>query len=320
LQSNRNTKGTSSVPSTPAGSDAGSLASSFFKPFNDLFGKKVSNKYSSSEAGQSEGNSHKYATSEAGQSEALSSDIKSSNSKTGYLDSSSKTKTNYDVKSIISVGAKSEGKPPMMPDKKKRGAETIPRPNMPEERYEPSTPGNKSVYTIPPPRRVPSTPGGASEIFSEFRSMADSSALSAGVASSTFDPSARDRALRKMQKTQASLGANAMGDDAMSVFYDDEDKASSVAASSVAPSNVTYDVFAPAGAIGIVVDTSAKGCVVHSLKKSSPMQGLMNPGDLIIALDDFDVRKMNAASLTKLMAKKSQQPERKFTLVPADYV
>jgi C-terminal processing protease CtpA/Prc len=122
-----------------------------------------------------------------------------------------------------------------------------------------------------------------------------------------------------MQKIESHLGA-----DGMSVYYeDDDDKESSVAASSAVQSSsagVAYDVFAPAGGIGIVVDTTEKGCIVHSLKKSSPMQGLMAPGDLIIALDDFDVRKMNAASLTKLMAKKSQQPERKFTLIPSDYV
>jgi hypothetical protein len=76
--------------------------------------------------------------------------------------------------------------------------------------------------------------------------------------------------------------------------------------------------FAPPGPIGIVVDTIDKGCIVHSLKKTSPMQGLINPGDLIVALDDFDVREMDAASLTKLMAKKSQQKERKFTLIPAE--
>ena len=46
------------------------------------------------------------------------------------------------------------------------------------------------------------------------------------------------------------------------------------------------------------------------------MQGLMNRGDVIIGLDNFDVRNMSAASLTKLMAKKSEQAERKFTLVP----
>ncbi len=80
----------------------------------------------------------------------------------------------------------------------------------------------------------------------------------------------------------------------------------------------TFDVFAPAGPIGIVVDTSKMGPAVHSLKSTSPMLGLINPGDLIIALDDQDTRDMTAASLTRLMAKKSRQKERRITLVAPD--
>lgn len=80
----------------------------------------------------------------------------------------------------------------------------------------------------------------------------------------------------------------------------------------------TYDVFAPAGPIGIVVDTSPLGPAVHSLKSTSPMLGLINAGDLIIALDDEDTRNMTAASLTRLMAKKSRQKERKITLLAPD--
>lgn len=80
----------------------------------------------------------------------------------------------------------------------------------------------------------------------------------------------------------------------------------------------SYDVFAPSGPIGIVVDTSKNGPAVHSLKSTSPMMGLINPGDLIIALDGEDTRKMTAASLTRLMAKKSRQKERKITLLSLD--
>jgi C-terminal processing protease CtpA/Prc len=137
---------------------------------------------------------------------------------------------------------------------------------------------------------------------------------STAAASSTFDPVAHQRALQRIQNADAALGAGRVNDESMPIYYEEDDKATSIA--SYMPSNGAYDVFAPPGPIGIVVDTTKKGCIVHSLKKSSPMQGLINPGDLIIALDDFDVRKMNAASLTKLMAKKSKQPERKFTLEP----
>ena len=79
-----------------------------------------------------------------------------------------------------------------------------------------------------------------------------------------------------------------------------------------------YDVFAPSGPIGIVVDTTKDGPAVHSLKSTSPMLGLINPGDLIIALDDEDTRFMTAAALTRMMAKKSRMKERKITLLAMD--
>ena len=84
------------------------------------------------------------------------------------------------------------------------------------------------------------------------------------------------------------------------------------------PSSGLYDVFAPAGPIGIVVDTTKNGPAVHSLKRTSPMLGLINPGDLIIALDDEDTRGMTAATLTRLMARKSSQKERKITLLTSE--
>lgn len=79
-----------------------------------------------------------------------------------------------------------------------------------------------------------------------------------------------------------------------------------------------YDVLAPSGALGIVVDTTKDGPAVHSLKQTSPMLGLINPGDLIVGLDNQDTRGMTAATLTRLMASKSQQKERKISLLAAD--
>lgn len=79
-----------------------------------------------------------------------------------------------------------------------------------------------------------------------------------------------------------------------------------------------YDVFAPAGPIGIVVDTTSNGPAVHSLRNTSPMVGLISPGDLIVGLDDEDTRSMTAATLTRRMAQKANQKERKITLLTMD--
>lgn len=79
-----------------------------------------------------------------------------------------------------------------------------------------------------------------------------------------------------------------------------------------------YDVFAPSGPLGIVVDTTKDGPVVHSMKPTSPLLGLISGGDLIVGLDDMDTRSMTAATLTRLMAKRSHQAERKITLLAID--
>mmetsp|Transcript_37818 Transcript_37818/g.43522 ORF Transcript_37818/g.43522 Transcript_37818/m.43522 type:complete len:1145 (-) Transcript_37818:170-3604(-) len=92
---------------------------------------------------------------------------------------------------------------------------------------------------------------------------------------------------------------------------DDDDRTT---VSTILHRSGSYVVYAPSGQIGIVVDTSRGGPSVHSLKETSPMRGLITPGDLIVALDGEDTRSLSAAALTRLMAKKSRQKERKIML------
>lgn len=79
-----------------------------------------------------------------------------------------------------------------------------------------------------------------------------------------------------------------------------------------------YDVIAPPGPLGIVVDTTKDGPVIHSLKATSSLLGLVGSGHLIVGLDGMDTRSMTAATLTRLMAKRSNQAERKITLLAVD--
>ena len=118
----------------------------------------------------------------------------------------------------------------------------------------------------------------------------------------------------KQAAPASTLGAKPMGS------FDDqkEDRDDKSTLSAVMQRPGTYDVYAPSGPIGIVVDTSKDGPSVHSLKSTSPMLGLITAGDLIIALDNEDTRGLSAAELTRLMAKKSRQRERKITLYSVD--
>lgn len=223
-------------------------------------------------------------------------------SETSDLVEQKEEKPKPSIKTVEAGGKPPMVRPPMLPPSNRKLED-----KMNKLGSTPSTPAAQSTFTIPPPRPIPRTPMG-SEFVSEFQSVVGSTA-----ASSTFDPVAHRKALEKMQEGAAPLGASP----ALPAYYNDDDEDDDKE-SSVAPISHSYDVFAPPGSLGIVVDSTEKGCIVYSLKKSSPMQGLMNKGDLIIGLDNFDVRNMDASSLTKLMAKKSEQAERKFTLMPND--
>lgn len=117
-----------------------------------------------------------------------------------------------------------------------------------------------------------------------------------------------------------NLGARPMEMSEQMQFMQENGDAS-VASSTLEPATPSvkrtglYDVFAPSGPLGIVVDTTRDGPVVHSMKPTSPLLSLVTPGDLIVGLDDMDTRSMTAATLTRLMAKRSHQAERKITLL-----
>jgi len=74
--------------------------------------------------------------------------------------------------------------------------------------------------------------------------------------------------------------------------------------------------FAPPGKLGVIIDTTKSGPIIHELKASSPLKGLLYKGDRIIAVDDLDVRSMTASTLTRLMARKMDRT-RKITVISA---
>ncbi len=76
----------------------------------------------------------------------------------------------------------------------------------------------------------------------------------------------------------------------------------------------TAVLYAPKGPLGLIMDSSPEGPVVHAVKEFSPMAGVLKPGDCIIAVDDEDTSSMDPASLAKLMMKKSKQEQRRLTV------
>lgn len=66
--------------------------------------------------------------------------------------------------------------------------------------------------------------------------------------------------------------------------------------------------------LGIVIDTTLDGPVVHKVNPGSALEGKLWSGDLIVAIDDVDTRAMNATSITALMVKTANQ-RRKLTIL-----
>ena len=76
----------------------------------------------------------------------------------------------------------------------------------------------------------------------------------------------------------------------------------------------TTDVLAPPGKLGIVIDTTIEGPVIHKVNPGSALEGKLNSGDIIVAIDDVDTRAMTASAITALMVQTANQ-RRKLTVV-----
>jgi C-terminal processing protease CtpA/Prc len=76
------------------------------------------------------------------------------------------------------------------------------------------------------------------------------------------------------------------------------------------------EINAPAGKLGVVIDTPDEGApVVHAVKDSSVIADLIQVGDKLVAVDDEDVTAMTAIKVSKLISKKSANPSRKLTVI-----
>lgn len=76
------------------------------------------------------------------------------------------------------------------------------------------------------------------------------------------------------------------------------------------------EIFAPAGKLGVVIDTPNSGApVVYNIKDTCPIADKLRIGDKLIAVDDEDVTSMTAVKVSKVISQKSGNPQRKFTIV-----
>lgn len=70
----------------------------------------------------------------------------------------------------------------------------------------------------------------------------------------------------------------------------------------------TQKVQAPPGRLGIVIDTTPKGPVVHQVSPDSPLVGKLLPGDMVIGVDGVDTSKMSIEALNAFLGARADQP------------
>jgi len=77
-----------------------------------------------------------------------------------------------------------------------------------------------------------------------------------------------------------------------------------------------FDVIAPPGKLGVVIDTPNSGApVVYNIKENCPLKDLLMVGDKVICVDGEDVRSMTAVKVARLISKRSANPTRTFTIM-----
>ncbi|KAG7366615.1 hypothetical protein IV203_029285 [Nitzschia inconspicua] len=84
-----------------------------------------------------------------------------------------------------------------------------------------------------------------------------------------------------------------------------------------AKKSTTITIIAPSGKLGIVIDTTVDGPVVHMVNPGSRLEGQVIPGDIIVAIDNVDTRAMSASAITTLMVKTAGR-QRTLTVRRAD--
>lgn len=113
------------------------------------------------------------------------------------------------------------------------------------------------------------------------------------------------------RQTAGEVGAS--GRLALGASYDDNNLRDSA---SRIPREQVIVVEAPAGKLGVVIDTPDDGApVVHAVKDTSVIANKIQVGDKLIKVDDEDVRSMTAIKVSKLISKKSANPVRRLTIV-----
>ena len=70
-----------------------------------------------------------------------------------------------------------------------------------------------------------------------------------------------------------------------------------------------YEVRAPPGPLGILIDSSKDGPIIYSIKDNSPLKHLVEPGDVILSVDGVDTKSLDAVAVSHWISSKPSLAE-----------
>jgi len=82
-------------------------------------------------------------------------------------------------------------------------------------------------------------------------------------------------------------------------------------------SQIRSECWAPPGKLGVAIDTVDGQPVIHQIKAGSPLEGVLQRMDRIVAIDGVSTANMSAADVTYLMVKRMKQ-KRRITFLRAE--
>mmetsp|Transcript_5918 Transcript_5918/g.12376 ORF Transcript_5918/g.12376 Transcript_5918/m.12376 type:complete len:481 (-) Transcript_5918:141-1583(-) len=154
------------------------------------------------------------------------------------------------------------------------------------------------------------------------------------VATSTIDPSitsseADQKVMRAVAAAAArsSSGLTFVSDESSFEKYRQREEerlttdARLSASGSLSHRGEVVEVIAPHGRLGLSIDTPdgpERNCgapFVREVGSGSPLAGVVEPGDHLLAVDDEDVRRMTALQVSKVISKKNWKPNRRLMIL-----
>lgn len=76
-------------------------------------------------------------------------------------------------------------------------------------------------------------------------------------------------------------------------------------------------IYAPPGKVGVAIDVINGQPTVHKIRSGSPLEGLLQHGDIILSIDDVETSNMSAADVTHLMVRRMNY-RRKISFIRSD--